>query len=68
MCVLCVLVRLRSFHIPAQALTTREGLQSMVDGGRAYMAAELASGRLDALLAAAPKRSSSGGAEERTQA
>lgn len=40
----------------AQALTTREGLQRMVDGGRAYMTAELASGRLDALIQAAPAR------------
>jgi hypothetical protein len=38
------------------SLTTREGLQRMVDGGYAYMAAELASGRLDALIAAAPRQ------------
>ena len=38
------------------ALTTRDGLQRMVDGGYAYMASELASGRLDALLQAAPRR------------
>jgi hypothetical protein len=46
-----------------QALTTREGLQSMVDNGYAYMASELASGRLDALLAAAPLRSDGDGGD-----
>ena len=35
-------------------LATREGLQRMVDAGYAYMRAELESGRLDALCAAAP--------------
>jgi hypothetical protein len=34
----------------------------MVDGGYDYMSAELASGRLDALLAAAPKRALAGAA------
>ena len=34
----------------------------MVDGGYAYMSRELDSGRLDALLAAAPKRQAIGAA------
>ncbi len=35
----------------------------MVDNGYAYMASELASGRLDALLAAAPLRSDGDGGD-----
>jgi hypothetical protein len=51
-----------------QALTTREGLQSMVDSGYTYMTSELASGRLDALLAAAPRRTDANGDEAPAEA
>ena len=51
-----IALRCQLTRVCAQELATREGLQRMVDGGYAYMSAELASGRLDALMAAAPRR------------
>ena len=40
---------------PPQELATREGLQRMVDAGYAYTRGQLDAGRLDALIAAAPR-------------